>query len=91
MSGLYPFDQSLVFFFSHRIYQVDTGLIDCQDIIGSQDTDIWCNDRFSRNTFTVTLYGHVSHDIDISHVLTEEVDGSFCRFGDPFHQFFFSY
>ena len=89
MSCFDPFDQIVVVFLTHGVDQINAGSIDGADIRGSQDTDVRGDNRRCRNTFAVTRYGHVPHDVDIGDILAEEINCRLGGFGNLFHQFFF--
>ena len=68
-----------------RVNQVDTSLINSEEVGRSQNTDIG-NRRFGRcNSGAVTVYGHVAHDVDISDSLAEVVNSGFSRVSHQFH------
>ena len=88
MTRFNPFYQIMVILFFHSIDQIDTGLVNGQDIKGCSDAYVRRHNRLGSYTFAVTGNGHVAHDIDISNVAGKAINRCFTRFSHPFHKFF---
>ena len=86
MSGFDALNEILLALLGQCIQQVYTGLVSCEDVQRSNDAHVRDGDGLSLHTFAVTGDTHVSHDIDIAHMLAEEPDGRVGGFGDPLHQ-----
>ena len=52
-----------------------------------QDADVGRDYRFGFQTLAVTGHRHVTHHVDIGHMLAEEVDARLGGFGHAFHEF----
>ena len=87
MPALHALDQGSVALFGQGIDEVDAGLVRCQNIQRSYDTDVGSNNGLCGNAFTVAGNRHVAHHIDVGNVFAKEADGGFGGFRDPLHQF----
>ena len=77
----------VVFLFGHGVDNIDAGLIDGEQVGRGQDADVGRDYRFGFQALAVTGHRHVTHHVDIGHVLPEVVDTCLGRFGHAFHEF----
>ena len=89
MSCFYSFNKILVFSFGHGINKVYAGLINCQNISRSKDSNVGSNNRHCLYTFAVAGNAHVPHDINISYVLAKIVNGGLGGLSYLLHEFLF--
>ena len=88
-SAFHAFDHVVAVAFVKRVYEIDGGLIDGENIRRGQNPDIRRGDGSGGKAFAVAGNGHVAQRIHVRDVRREMIDGGFGRFRHAFHEFFF--
>lgn len=86
VATLHSLHQIVVLVLGHGIDDIDTSLVDGEDVFRRKDADIRRYDRGGTNTLAVAGNRHVSHHIHVADMLAEEVDDSLGGFGHSLHE-----